>query len=288
MKSLSSFKVPRFSLKSIQLHFQKSWLCSPCFDTPSLSFYRLLSSVMASNSFVIPNGSGNSNGIGKINPPPNPNLQRNYQVVVAATPDMGIGKDGKLPWKLPTDLKYFKEVTTTTSGPGKKNAIVMGRKTWESIPLKFRPLPGRLNIVLTRSDSFDIAIAENVVICRSMCSALELLAEPPYSLSIEKIFVIGGGQIFRETLNAPGCEAIHITEIQTSIECDTFMPPVDSSVFQLWYSSFPRVENNIRYSFTTYVRVRHLVEHATQNTDPVLNNNSDSVKFEFNYFSFLP
>ncbi|XP_057737137.1 bifunctional dihydrofolate reductase-thymidylate synthase-like [Arachis stenosperma] len=241
---------------------------------------------MASNSFVIPNGSGNGNGIGKLNPPPN--LQRNYQVVVAATPDMGIGKDGKLPWKLPTDLKFFKEVTVTTSDPGKKNAVVMGRKTWDSIPLKYRPLPGRLNIVLTRSDSFDIAIAENVVICRSMASALELLAEPPYSLSIEKIFVIGGGQIFRETLNAPGCEAIHITEIQTSIECDTFMPPVDSSVFQLWYSSFPKMENSIRYSFTTYVRVRRSVEHATQNTDPVLDNNSDTLKFEFKDFSFLP
>ncbi|QHO17640.1 hypothetical protein S83_033588 [Arachis hypogaea] len=270
----------------IQLHFQKNWLCSPCFDTPSLSFYRFLSSIMASNSFVIPNGSGNGNGIGKLNPPPN--LQRNYQVVVAATPDMGIGKDGKLPWKLPTDLKFFKEVTVITSDPGKKNAVVMGRKTWDSIPLKYRPLPGRLNVVLTRSDSFDIAIAENVVICRSMASALELLAEPPYSLSIEKIFVIGGGQIFRETLNAPGCEAIHITEIQTSIECDTFMPPVDSSVFQLWYSSFPKMENNIRYSFTTYVRVRRSVEHATQNTDPVLDNNSDTLKFEFKDFSFLP
>ncbi|KAL4277354.1 hypothetical protein AHAS_Ahas20G0298800 [Arachis hypogaea] len=270
----------------ILLHFQKNWLCSPCFDTPSLSFYRFLSSIMASNSFVIPNGSGNGNGIGKLNPPPN--LQRNYQVVVAATPDMGIGKDGKLPWKLPTDLKFFKEVTVTTSDPGKKNAVVMGRKTWDSIPLKYRPLPGRLNVVLTRSDSFDIARAENVVICRSMASALELLAEPPYILSIEKIFVIGGGQIFRETLNAPGCEAIHITEIQTSIECDTFMPPVDSSVFQLWYSSFPKVENNIRYSFTTYVRVRRSVEHATQNTDPGLDNNSDTLKFEFKDFSFLP
>ncbi|XP_015933832.1 bifunctional dihydrofolate reductase-thymidylate synthase isoform X1 [Arachis duranensis] len=243
---------------------------------------------MASNSFVIPNGTGNGNGNGngKLNPPPN--LQRNYQVLVAATPDMGIGKDGKLPWKLPTDLKFFKEVTVTTSDPGKKNAVVMGRKTWDSIPHKYRPLPGRLNVVLTRSDSFDIAIAENVVICRSMAYALELLAEPPYSLSIEKVFVIGGGQIFRETLNAPGCEAIHITEIQTRIECDTFMPPVDSSVFQLWYSSFPKVENNILYSFTTYVRVRRLVERATQNTDPVLDNNSDTVKFDFKNFSFLP
>ena len=95
--------------------------------------------------------------------------------------------------------------------------------------------------------------------------------------------------MYREALNAPGCEAIHITEIQASIECDTFMPPVDSSVFQLWYSSFPKVENNIRYSFTTYVRVRSsAAESPTHNTGPISDNNSDSVKFEIENFSFLP
>ncbi|MBA0720589.1 hypothetical protein Golax_008202 [Gossypium laxum] len=181
---------------------------------------------------------------------------RNYRVVVAATREMGIGKDGKLPWRLPSDLKFFKELTVTTSDPEKKNAVVMGRKTWESIPLEFRPLPGRLNVVLTRSQSSDITTGENVVICGSIPSALELLAEDPYCFSIEKVFVIGGGQIFRETLNAPGCEAIHITEIGTSIECDTFIPSIDSSCFQLWYSSKPLEENNVRFSFATYVRVR--------------------------------
>lgn len=126
-----------------------------------------------------------------------PHARRTYQVVVAATRDMGIGKDGKLPWRLPSDLKFFKELTMTTSDPGKKNAVVMGRKTWESIPLMYRPLPGRLNAVLTRSGSFSITSAENVLICGSIQSALELLSEAPYGSSIEKVFVIGGGQILR-------------------------------------------------------------------------------------------
>ncbi|MBA0855633.1 hypothetical protein Goshw_016606 [Gossypium schwendimanii] len=231
----------------------------------------------------IPNG--NSNGNGNVQPEP----RRTYQTVVAATKDWGIGKDGKLPWKLPSDLKFFKDVTLTTSDSGKKNAVIMGRKTWESIPPQYRPLPGRLNVVLTRSGSFDIATAENVVICGSMTSALELLAASPYCLSIEKVFVIGGGQIFRESLNAAGCDAIHITEIETSIECDTFMPAIDSSVFQPWYSSFPVVENNIRYCFTTYVRVRtSAVEHFSQDCDQVLDNKLDSSKFEIQNFSFLP
>lgn len=181
--------------------------------------------------------------------------RRPYQVVVAATCDMGIGKDGKLPWRLPSDLKFFKQLTMSTSDPGKRNAVVMGRKTWESIPPLYRPLPGRLNVVLTRCGSFNIASLENVEVCTSIHSALELLAEAPYCSSIEKVFVIGGGQILREALNAPECHAIHITKIETSIECDTFIPPIDLSLFQLWYSSQPLMENNIQFSFVTYVRV---------------------------------
>ncbi|RVW22922.1 Bifunctional dihydrofolate reductase-thymidylate synthase [Vitis vinifera] len=174
---------------------------------------------MASDTVVsLPNGNAN------IQPDP----RRTYQVVVAVTRDMGIGKDGKLPWRLPSDMKIFKDITMTVSDTVKKNAVIMGRKTWESIPLEHRPLPGRLNVVLTCSGSFDIATAENVVICGSMASALELLAASPYCLSIEKVFVIGGGQILREALNAPGCDAIHITEIETSFECDTFIPAIDS------------------------------------------------------------
>uniref|UniRef100_A0A5B7AZH1 Bifunctional dihydrofolate reductase-thymidylate synthase n=1 Tax=Davidia involucrata TaxID=16924 RepID=A0A5B7AZH1_DAVIN len=225
----------------------------------------------------LPNGSVNAH----------PDPQRTYQVVVAATRDMGIGKDGKLPWRLPSDLKFFKDVTVTTSDHVKKNAVIMGRKTWESIPLEHRPLPGRLNVVLTRSGSFDIATAENVVICGSMASALVLLAESPYCLSIEKVFVIGGGQILREALNAPGCDAIHITEIETDIACDTFIPAVDASVFQPWYSFFPLVENNVRYSFTTYVRVKNSTVEPLGQTNGLMSGSClDSAKFEVK--SFLP
>ncbi|KAH7658789.1 dihydrofolate reductase / thymidylate synthase protein [Dioscorea alata] len=224
------------------------------------------------------------NGNVQVDPP------RTFQVVVAATRKLGIGKDGKLPWKLPSDLKFFKEVTLFTLDPGRKNAVIMGRKTWESIPVQNRPLPGRLNVVLTRSGSFDIATAENVVICGSMNSALDLLAASPYCLSIEKVFVIGGGQVLREALNAPGCEAIHLTDIETSIECDTFIPAVDFTVFQPWHSSSPLVENNIRYSFVTYVRVRSNSEIAVSalSNDVATDCHPEKEKFEVDRFSFLP
>ncbi|KAL5055476.1 hypothetical protein RYX36_036158 [Vicia faba] len=236
---------------------------------------------MDSDSLVIANGNGIENS--------QPNPQRTYQAVVIATRDMGISKDGKLPWTLPTDQKFFDDITTITSDPKKKNAVVMGRKSWEAIPPESRPLSGRLNVVLTRSGSFDIATAENVLICGSVSSAMELLAASPYCLSIEKVFLTGGGEIFREALHGPGCEAIHITEIEASIECDTFMPRVDLSVFHPWYSSFPLVGNGIRYSFNTYVRVRCSTEESQGlDTDPILYDSSNSLKFEVKDFSFLP
>ncbi|CAL5377146.1 unnamed protein product [Camellia sinensis] len=264
----------------VLLRFHKSWSRNIGRESSFSIFFQVFNSTMAGDTLVnVPNGI--------LNTIPDP--QRTYQVVVAATQNMGIGKDGKLPWKLPSDLKFFKDVTLTTSDPVKKNAVIMGRNTWESIPLEHRPLPGRLNVVLTRSGSFDIATAENVVICGSIGSALELLAASPYCLSIEKVFVIGGGQILREALNAPGCDAIHITEIETNIECDTFIPAVDMSVFLPWYSSFPLVENNIRYSFTTYVRVKNItIEPLSQVNGLKSDNSLNFDKFEVKKFSFLP
>ncbi|XP_052194424.1 bifunctional dihydrofolate reductase-thymidylate synthase-like [Diospyros lotus] len=236
---------------------------------------------MACNDIVdIPNG--------RIKTSPDP--RRTYQVVVAATQDMGIGKDGKLPWSLPSDVKFFNDITLKTLAPVKKNAVIMGRKTWDGIPLEHRPLPGRLNVVLSRSGSFDIATAANVIICGSVSSALELLASFPYCLSIEKVFVIGGGQILREMLNAPECDAIHITEIETNIECDTFIPAIDASEFQPWYSSFPLVdmEQNIRYSFTTYVRVKNSSVAPVYETGGRSVSSLVSGNFEVNKFSLLP
>ncbi|CAH2061590.1 unnamed protein product [Thlaspi arvense] len=181
--------------------------------------------------------------------------KRSYQVVIAATRDMGLGMDMKLPWDLPKEYQFFQDVTTKTTDPRKRNATIMGRKSWESTPLDIRPLPGRLNVVLTKSSSRpDIATDENVLVCSSMESALELLATKPYSLSIEKVFVIGGGELLRHYMNAPSCDAIHLTEIDISVPCDAFAPKVDTSLYRPWYSSFPNVENGIRYSFNTYVR----------------------------------
>ena len=73
-----------------------------------------------------------------------------FQLVVAQTRDRGIGANGGMPWSLPKDMAYFKKLTATTSVSSARNAVVMGRNTWQSIPSKFRPLANRINIVISR------------------------------------------------------------------------------------------------------------------------------------------
>ncbi|XP_074313379.1 putative bifunctional dihydrofolate reductase-thymidylate synthase [Silene latifolia] len=211
--------------------------------------------------------------------------RRTYQVVVAATREGGLGIDGRMAWDIPTDTKFFHDVTTKTSNPEKMNAVIMGRKSWYSVPPEERPHCGRLNVIVTRSPNFDIGGLENVLVCGSLDSALEILASPPYDDLIETVFNIGGGILLRDTLNAPACDAIHITEMETSIECDAFIPSIDMSLFHPWYSSFPLIENNIRYSFVTYVRVR---SNAAENGTPNNSCKSCSGIFEVQNFSFLP
>lgn len=79
------------------------------------------------------------------------NKLRTVDIVVAATRAGGIGIGGALPWQLPSDMAFFKSLTMKTQDPAKQNAVIMGRKTWSSIPPKFRPLKGRVNVVLSTS-----------------------------------------------------------------------------------------------------------------------------------------
>ncbi|CDK26758.1 unnamed protein product [Kuraishia capsulata CBS 1993] len=139
-------------------------------------------------------------------------------IVAGLLPKFGIGFEGQLPWKLKREMRYFRLVTSTAVA-GKKNAVIMGRKTWQSIPPKFRPLPNRINVVLSRTSSSNAAIQEEVegsdtVIADSMSSAIRLLD----SEKIDQIFVIGGAELYNQLLSLPetedySVENIFLTEI---------------------------------------------------------------------------
>ncbi len=128
-------------------------------------------------------------------------------VIVATGKNLAIGKDGQMPWHLPADLKYFKK--TTLGHP-----VIMGRKTYESIG---RPLPGRLNIVVSRNHEYQ---AKG---CQTVSSLPEAFALAKTE-NEQACFMIGGGQLYQEII--PLADRLFITEIQENFEADTFFPAV--------------------------------------------------------------
>jgi len=144
-------------------------------------------------------------------------------LIVAATTKNGIGQAGKLPWRLPQEMQYFARVTTgqdsAPDGQGKKNAVVMGRATWESIPRRFRPLPGRINFVVSRQADYDLGVASAVLV-----SSLDAAVERGHAANVKRVFVIGGAQLYSAAL--PFAERVLLTRIiEPSFEgCDVFMP----------------------------------------------------------------
>ncbi|MCC7529120.1 MAG: dihydrofolate reductase [Candidatus Melainabacteria bacterium] len=166
------------------------------------------------------------------------------EIVVAADLDNGIGKDNALPWRIPGDMKFFQSLTSATTGGG-KNAIIVGRKTWESIPEKRRPLKDRLNVILTKNAA--ITAPEGVLVCNSLEKALKALQ----GIAHERCFIIGGAQIYKEALQHPLLTTIHLTRIMQEFDCDAHFPPIDDR-FALQAVSDTMKENDIEYRFQRY------------------------------------
>ena len=176
---------------------------------------------------------------------------RPFSIVVATDINNGIGKNGQLPWHLPGDLKYFRELTSLTKAPEKKNAVIMGRKTWESIPSKFRPLPGRINIVLTRNKDLDVPM--EVYKAKSFLEAFKMLEKQSLKDLIENVYVIGGAKTYQEAIKQPECQKLYITQILHSFPCDAFFPSY-RVVFERRHLSQPHKDGDITYYFSEYVR----------------------------------
>ncbi len=173
---------------------------------------------------------------------------RNFDVVVAADSRLGIGKNGTLPWRLPKDMAYFKELTSIFHDPLKRNAVIMGRKTYQSIPPRFRPLDNRLNIVLTRQ--LQVELPEEVVVSGSLDGALGVCSE----IEIETVFVIGGGEVFAEALRQPQCLLLFLTKIHYDFVCDTFLPDYTQDFISCDEQPPMRhCENGIEYEFAKFI-----------------------------------
>jgi len=155
-------------------------------------------------------------------------------VVAAAASSRGIGANGNLPWRLTPDMKHFKKVTSTPPSPGLTNAVIMGRKTWESIPSKFRPLDGRINVVLTRqgkesihTNDGDEEKDENSEICVVASSLQEVFSKLSAMKNVGNVFVIGGGQVYREAIESGIVNRVIYTEVSNvpqEVEFDAWFP----------------------------------------------------------------
>lgn len=135
-------------------------------------------------------------------------------LIAAACENMGIGKNNNLPWRLKygklslctccftipynlrAEMNYFSMMTTKTEDVNKKNVVIMGRKTWDSIPPKYKPLPNRINFVLSRSN-IDLGQYDNVYLFNSLQNAVEKLSDGEFKDRFETVWVIGGSSIYK-------------------------------------------------------------------------------------------
>ncbi|ODS24843.1 dihydrofolate reductase [Candidatus Endobugula sertula] len=163
-------------------------------------------------------------------------------IIVAMANNRAIGKDNNLLWHLPEDLKYFKRITM-----GKP--IVMGRKTFESIG---RPLPGRLNIVITRQKDWQ---HEGITVAHSIAQAIELAQAQSLIDGIDEIMVIGGAEIYRIAL--PQTDRLYLTRVDAEIDGDAFFPAVSENEWkEIARESFAASNNNpYDYVFSVLERV---------------------------------
>jgi dihydrofolate reductase len=144
-----------------------------------------------------------------------------------------IGKDGQMPWHLPEDLAHFKRVTLG-------QPVIMGRKTWDSLPARFRPLPGRVNIVITRQADWQ---AEGALRATSIEDAMPLCGDAPDA------WIMGGAEIYRQA--EPLASTAVVTEIDADFEGDAFAP----NLSQAWQETAREshvAANGLAFSFVTY------------------------------------
>ena len=212
--------------------------------------------------------------------PPNTKYHGDFHLVVAYTADkQGIGFQGGIPWRVPEDMVHFKKITTSNSGSSTNkfdlfNIVVMGRKTWESIPVKFKPLERRFNVILSNNEEYitkmnaeyepELSGHKNVLFTNwnslfleggyiQLQEHIKTLCESTYNQF--KYYIIGGAQIYNLAIESVNALIIYATEIYNkSLECDTFFPKVDKvNIHDI--SKFKQSEKSgLWYRFIIYIR----------------------------------
>ncbi|XP_069561340.1 dihydrofolate reductase [Brachyistius frenatus] len=179
------------------------------------------------------------------------------RLIAAICNGMGIGKDGKLPWNIPSEFQYYIDTITRVSKPGKMNLLIWGKRCWYSHPESMFPLANTLQVVL--STTLDTVPDYAHFLCRDFESAVRLAAQPPLADLIETVWVVGGVQVYEDAMAHPWCDLLYLTDVMADFECDVFFPEFNRKLFKL-QESFPGVfceiqeENGIKYKIQVYKR----------------------------------
>ncbi|WP_240632434.1 MULTISPECIES: dihydrofolate reductase [Cryobacterium] len=152
-----------------------------------------------------------------------------------------IGDAGSIPWRLPEDLIRFKELTLG-------GAVIMGRRTWDSLPERFRPLAGRDNIVVTRQEDW---VAEGATVLHSLTAALDWAAQES-AAAPQRVWIIGGGEIYRQAM--PLADHLEVTEVDAEPVGDTLAPVIDAAFTQTAVTEWQTSRTDLRYRFVSYHR----------------------------------
>ncbi|ORX99416.1 dihydrofolate reductase-like domain-containing protein [Clohesyomyces aquaticus] len=204
-------------------------------------------------------------------------------MITAAERSNGIGHEGDLPWRLKQELKYFTRVTRRVphEASNTMNAVIMGRKSWDPLPDEVRPLPGRINVILSRSPKSlwsqiqkEGRDTETTHVVGSLEEGIELLhriyAAPTSDVKLGRVFVLGGTEIFTLVLRLQSTVRLLLTRIHADFECDTFFPDFladmryggwkrqDQDRLGSWVgedvASGRVTENGVEYEFMMYER----------------------------------
>lgn len=175
-------------------------------------------------------------------------------LIVALDSKNGFAKDGSIPWHFSEDLKFFAKTTKNTIDPRLVNAVIMGRKTWEEIPDKFRPLPNRLNIVISRTLKNEIDIIEKTAwgpyFFTTIDDALQFCNQ---SKNIQTVFMIGGLSIYEHAMASRNLRHIYLTRIKSSYDCDR--------IFNL-DSMIDRYYNVVAHKLSTLMSIEFVKENG--------------------------
>ncbi|XP_057584564.1 dihydrofolate reductase-like [Hippopotamus amphibius kiboko] len=183
-------------------------------------------------------------------------MVRPLNCIVAVAQNMGTGKNEDLPWPpLSNEYRYFQSMTSTSSVEGKQNLVIMGRKTWFSIPEKHRPLKDRTNIVLSRE--LKEPPQGTHFLAKSLDDVLKLIEQPELTNKVDVVWIVGGSSVYKEAMNKPGHVRLFVTRIMQEFENDTFFPEIDLEKYKLLleYPGVPsdlQEEKGIKYKFEVY------------------------------------